>query len=102
MWSLSEIFTTKQCPIAVDKADHSHLASPTMGFGYHWTTLPSARQHKYAFVVVEYFTKWIEARVVSTITLKIAHKFFWQNIAYYFWVPSRITAENKNNLIIRN
>jgi hypothetical protein len=31
---------------------------------------------KFTFVVVEYFTKWIEARAVSTITAKTAQKFF--------------------------
>jgi hypothetical protein len=35
---------------------------------------------KFTFVAVEYFTKWIEARAVSTITSKTAQKFFWQNI----------------------
>jgi hypothetical protein len=31
---------------------------------------------KFTFVAVEYFTKWIEARAVSTITSKTAQKFF--------------------------
>jgi hypothetical protein len=39
--------------------------------------LPTAQGNlKFAFVAVEYFTKWIEVRVVSTITSKTAHKFF--------------------------
>ena len=43
--------------------------------------LPTAQGNlKFAFVAVEYFTKWIEVRVVSTITSKTAQKFFWQNI----------------------
>src|SRR5688572_27156639 len=42
--------------------------------------LPTAQGNlKFAFVAVEYFTKWIEARAVSTITSKTAQKFFWQN-----------------------
>jgi hypothetical protein len=32
---------------------------------------------KFTFVVVEYFTKWIEARVVSTITSNTTENFFW-------------------------
>jgi hypothetical protein len=31
---------------------------------------------KFTFVAVEYFTKWIESRVVSMITAKTAQKFF--------------------------
>jgi ribonuclease HI len=42
--------------------------------------LPTAQGNlKFTFVAVEYFTKWIEARAVST-TAKTAQKFFWQNI----------------------
>jgi IS30 family transposase len=49
---------------------------------------------KFAFVAVEYFTKWIEARAVSTITSKTAQKFFWQNIVCRFGVPSELTVDN--------
>jgi ribonuclease HI len=57
--------------------------------------LPTAQGNlKFTFVTVEYFTKWIEARAVSTITSKIAQKFFWQNIVYRFEVPSELTVDN--------
>jgi hypothetical protein len=49
---------------------------------------------KLTFVTVEYFTKWIEARAVSTITSKTAQKIFWQNIVYRFGVPSELTVDN--------
>jgi hypothetical protein len=39
--------------------------------------LPTAQGNlKFTFVVVEYFTKWMEARAVSTITSKTAQNFF--------------------------
>jgi hypothetical protein len=39
--------------------------------------LPTAQRNlKFTFVAVEYFTKWIEARAVSTITSKTTQKFF--------------------------
>jgi hypothetical protein len=57
--------------------------------------LPMAQGNlKFTFVVVEYFTKWIEARAVSTITSKTAQKFFWQNIVCRFGVPSELTVDN--------
>jgi hypothetical protein len=57
--------------------------------------LPTAQGNlKFTFVVVEYFTKWIEARAVSTITLKTTQKFFWQNIVCRFGVPSELTVDN--------
>jgi ribonuclease HI len=57
--------------------------------------LPTAQGNlKFTFVTVEYFTKWIKARAVSTITSKTAQKFFWQNIVCRFGVPSELTVDN--------
>jgi hypothetical protein len=49
---------------------------------------------KYVVVVVEYFSKWIEAKALSTITLSTIQKFFWQNIICRFGVPKSITINN--------
>jgi hypothetical protein len=48
----------------------------------------------FSFVAVEYFTKWIDARAVSTITSKTTQKFFWQNIVCRFGVLSELTVDN--------
>jgi transposase InsO family protein len=57
--------------------------------------LPTAQGNlKFTFVAVEYFTKLIEARAVSTITSKTAQKFFWQNILCQFGVPSELIVDN--------
>jgi hypothetical protein len=57
--------------------------------------LPTAQGNlKFTFVAVEYFTKWIEARAVSTITSKTTQKFFWQNIVCRFGVPSELIVDN--------
>jgi hypothetical protein len=57
--------------------------------------LPTAQGNLiFTFVAIEYFTKWIEARAVSTITSKTAQKFFWQNIIYRFGVPPELTIDN--------
>jgi hypothetical protein len=44
---------------------------------------------KFAVVAVEYFTKWIEARPLTTITSVAIRKFFWQQIICKFGVPCR-------------
>jgi transposase InsO family protein len=57
--------------------------------------MPTAQGNlKFTFVVVEYFTKWINVRAVSMITAKTVQKFFWQNIVYRFRVPSELTVDN--------
>jgi hypothetical protein len=43
---------------------------------------------------VLHFTKWIEARTVSIIRAKTAQKFFWENIACRFGVPSELIIDN--------
>jgi hypothetical protein len=45
-------------------------------------------------VAVEYFSKWIEAKPLATITSVTVHKFFWQNIVCRFSVPRAITVDN--------
>jgi hypothetical protein len=70
------------------------VAPSALGLGHCWA-IPTAQGNlKFTFVAVEYFTKWIEARAVSTITSKTAQKFFWQNIVCRFRVPSELTVDN--------
>jgi hypothetical protein len=58
--------------------------------------LPPAQGNlKYVVVAVEYFSKWIEAKPLATITLAIVQKFFWQNIVCRFGVPKAITVDNE-------
>jgi hypothetical protein len=45
-------------------------------------------------VAVEYFSKWIEAKPLATITSATVQKFFWQNIVCRFGVPKAITVDN--------
>jgi hypothetical protein len=62
--------------------------------------LPPAQGNlKYVVVVVEYFSKWIEAKPLATITLATVQKFFWQNIVCRFGVPKAITVDNGTQLM---
>jgi transposase InsO family protein len=45
-------------------------------------------------VAVEYFSKWIEAKPLATITSVTVQKFFWQNIVCRFGLPKAITVDN--------
>jgi len=40
-------------------------------------------QRKYLLVVVDYFTKWIEAEVVTSITAAEVQKLIWRNIIHF-------------------
>jgi hypothetical protein len=57
--------------------------------------LPPAQGNlKYVIVAVEYFSKWIEAKPLATITLATVQKFFWQNIVCRFGVPKAVIVDN--------
>jgi transposase InsO family protein len=43
---------------------------------------------------VEYFSKWIKAKPLATITSVTLQKFFWQNIVCRFGMPKAITVDN--------
>jgi ribonuclease HI len=49
---------------------------------------------RYVVVAIEYFSKWIEAKPLATITSVTVQKFFWQNIVCHFGVPKAITVDN--------
>ncbi|GJT35298.1 reverse transcriptase domain-containing protein [Tanacetum coccineum] len=49
---------------------------------------------KFLIVVMDYFTKWIEAKPVATITGNQIKKFVWDNIVYRFGLPGEIISDN--------
>ncbi|GJS68635.1 putative reverse transcriptase domain-containing protein [Tanacetum coccineum] len=49
---------------------------------------------KFLIVVIDYFTKWIEAKPVATITDNQVKKFVWDNIVCRFGLPGEIISDN--------
>jgi ribonuclease HI len=60
---------------------------------------PAQGNLKYVVVAVEYFSKWIEAKPLATITSVTVQKFFWQNIVCRFGVPKAITVAMEHSLM---
>jgi hypothetical protein len=57
--------------------------------------LPTAPgNYSHAVVAVEYFSKWVEAKPLLSITSATIQKFFWQNIVCRFGVPHEVTVDN--------
>src|SRR6266540_5256836 len=48
----------------------------------------------FAIVAVEYFTRWVEAEPVASITTQSVIKFFWKNIVCRFGVLKELTLDN--------
>ncbi|GJT84978.1 reverse transcriptase domain-containing protein [Tanacetum coccineum] len=49
---------------------------------------------KFLIVAIDYFTKWIEAKPVATITGSQIKKFMWDNIVCRFGLPGEIISDN--------
>nr|GEY58216.1 reverse transcriptase domain-containing protein [Tanacetum cinerariifolium] len=49
---------------------------------------------KFLIVAIDYFTKWIEAKAVATITGGQVKKFVWDNIVCRFGIPGEIISDN--------
>nr|GEU84087.1 reverse transcriptase domain-containing protein [Tanacetum cinerariifolium] len=50
---------------------------------------------KFLIVAIDYFTKWIEAKPVASITGAHIKKFVWDNIVYRFRLPGKIISDNE-------
>ena len=45
-------------------------------------------------VAIDYFTKWVEAKALSTITKAKIQSFMWRNIICRFSIPRTIILDN--------
>nr|GEU39734.1 reverse transcriptase domain-containing protein [Tanacetum cinerariifolium] len=79
------------------------VVAKVMRSGYYWLTMHrDAREMirkcpgkvKLLIVAMDYFTKWIEAKVVATITGSQVKNFVWDNIVCRLGLPKEIVSDN--------
>ena len=58
------------------------------------TFLKAKTQKKIVIITCEYFTKWVKAKVMATITQKSVEKFVWENIICKFRISNCIIINN--------
>ncbi|XP_071687882.1 uncharacterized protein [Rutidosis leptorrhynchoides] len=49
---------------------------------------------KFLVVAIDYFTKWVEAKALATVTDRRIHNFFWEDIVCRFGIPNEIVSNN--------
>jgi hypothetical protein len=94
MPSMSKVLSQDEGPDTSSAANHPVLASIVVGHRYHWKVDPRAGHYTFTVVVIEYFTKWIEAKPLINVSSTSIKKFFWQNIICRYGVPRHITINN--------
>nr|KYP72079.1 Pol polyprotein [Cajanus cajan] len=60
---------------------------------------PAKGQLKFLLVVIDYFTKWIEACPLAKITTENVQKFIWKNIICRFRIPHTPVTDNGRQFI---
>nr|KYP38908.1 Pol polyprotein [Cajanus cajan] len=60
---------------------------------------PAKGQLKFLLVVIDYFTKWIEACPLAKITTENVQKFTWKNIICRFGIPHALVTDNGRQFI---
>ena len=56
--------------------------------------LTALRQLKFLVVGIDYFTKWVEAEPLASITEKSIRIFVWRNIIYRYGIPRVLVSDN--------
>ena len=54
----------------------------------------AAGQRKYLIVAIDYFTKWIEAKALASITTKQVTQFLWENVMCRYGIPRVLVTDN--------
>jgi hypothetical protein len=83
-----------EATFVANSANTANLTIAKMGLKFVGTTPTSTRQLEVCCSGSRYFSKWIEAKPLPTITSVTVQKFFWQIIVCRFSVPKAITVDN--------
>lgn len=54
----------------------------------------SLRQRKFLLVTLNYFTKWVEDKLLTNITTLTVQKFFWKNIIMHFKILNTLVINS--------
>ncbi|GKV20138.1 hypothetical protein SLEP1_g30300 [Rubroshorea leprosula] len=87
----------KKCPTCQFNADDIHMPSIracSKGVDLLGPFVKGKGGRTYLVVAVDYFTKWIEAKPLSTTTEKKIEEFLFNSILCKFGIPKRIIADN--------
>ncbi|XP_071738239.1 uncharacterized protein [Rutidosis leptorrhynchoides] len=77
------------------------MAVLQMCHGYCGAISPGAGNVKFMIVAIDYFTKWVEAKALRTITGVIVRNFVWEYIVCRFGIPRELksTGETPFSLV---
>jgi transposase InsO family protein len=60
---------------------------------------PSSKGHQYILAIMDYFTKWVGAIPMKTVTSKVVINFIKEHVIHKFGIPQTITTDGGSVLI---
>ena len=63
---------------------------------------PAKGQRKFVIVAINYFTKYVEAEALSSITDKQVCQFIWRNIITRYGIPRVIISDNGRQFVSKH
>ena len=98
MWQLPKVWKCTTSPRRENDDHFFTLAICTMR-DRHYGPLPQGkRQVRFLLVAINYFTKWVEAKALATITEAKVQNFLWKNIVCRFRIPRIFISDNGHQL----
>ena len=74
------------------------MAILIVGHGCNWTNyLKASNRHRFIFVVIDYFTKWVEATSYASVTRLVVCKYIKMEIICRYGLPECIISDNALN-----
>ena len=61
-------------------------------------TPKASNGHRFIFMVIDYFTKWVEAESYASVTKSVVARFIKKKIICRYGLPERIISDNGLNL----
>ena len=61
-------------------------------------TPKASNDHRFIFMVIDYFTKWVEAASYASVTKSVVARFIKKEIVCRYGLPKRIISDNRLNL----
>ena len=61
-------------------------------------TPKASNGHRFIFMVIDYFTKWVEAASYTSVTQSVIYRFIKKEIICRYEIPERIISDNATNL----
>ncbi|XP_025664415.1 uncharacterized protein [Arachis hypogaea] len=86
-----------QLPQSASRGTQSNVGPPTfrlVGSRPPGPISPGPGQVKYLIVAIDYFTKWVEAEPLASISATNCQKFMWKQVVTRFGIPEAVISDN--------